>query len=435
MIRRILREPFIRLYWFTQALLARLAAFKPPFRKINLLRQTIKSEFTTTSMETEGRKGLKICFISSYPPNHARLSEYAKNLVTELANRPAIEKLNLLTDQINNTKEKLPENSKINVVRTWKEDHPLSILGVMIQVLKLKPDMVHFSIGFQSFGKSRISNFTGLSLVFLCRLCGLKVIVLLHNLAELVDLEKVKQKPSFANKAGIMVATRLILSASRVVVMVKSYRDYLKKHYKNKGILFIPHGNMSHNCGSIDPEDKVILMFGHMGPFKGLPTLLRAFEKITKERNDVQLIIAGADHPNFPGYLGGFIKNTPPKVVFMGYVPEKDLCKVFGLADVVVTPYLLATGTSGVFHLACGFGKPVVSSNLPEIRELLEDGASALLIPPGDADTLKSAILKVLNNKEVANKMAKQNLEFAQKERLSVVAKLYEETYLELLKI
>ncbi len=355
--------------------------------------------------------------------------------MAELANRPAIDQMNVLTDQISSSNGGLPENPKVKVVRVWKQDHPLSILGVIGHLLKLKPDVVHFSIGFQSFGKSRISNFTGVSLVFLCRLCGFKVIVLLHNLAELVDLEKVKQKPNFTNKAGIIVATRLILSASRVVVMVKSYKDYLRKHYKNNRILFIPHGSMNHNCPSIYPENKIVLLFGHMGPFKGLPTLLRAFEKITKERNDIQLVIAGANHPNFPEYIDEFVKKAPPKVIFTGYVPEKDLCKVFGLADVVVTPYLLATGTSGVFHLACGFGKPIVSSDLPEIRELVADGASALLVPTDDAEALKDAIFKVLNNKEVARKMVKKNLEFAQKERLSIVAQVYEETYLELLKI
>jgi len=83
---------------------------------------------------------------------------------------------------------------------------------------------------------------------------------------------------------------------------------------------------------------------------------------------------------------------------------------------------------------ACGFGKPVVSSNLPEIKELLDDGASALLVPPGDTDALKNAILKVLDNKDVAFKMAEPNLEFAQKERLSIVAQVYEETYLKVLK-
>jgi glycosyltransferase involved in cell wall biosynthesis len=402
-----------------------------PFNK---WRQPLKGKFTAASLVKNGKNGLHVCFISSYPPNKARLSEYAQNLVTELASRSAIDQITVLTDQTSNQKEQLPENSKIKVVRIWKQDNFLSILGVMVQILKIKPDIIHFSIGFQSFGQSRISNFAGLSLIFLCRVCRLKVLVLLHNLASLVDLEKVKQKPTFTNKAGIMIATKLILSATRVVVMVKYYADYLKKHYNNKGILFIPHGSMSHNCPSIDPPEKVVLLFGHIGPFKGLPTLLSSFEKITKERNDIQLVVAGTSHPNFPGYLDEFIKKAPSKVVFTGYVPEENLCKVFGMADVVVTPYMLATGTSGVFHLACGFGKPVVSSDLPEILELVEDGASAILVPPNNAEALKDAILEVLNNKEKAAKMAEQNLKFAQKERLSNIAKIYEETYFELLK-
>ena len=173
----------------------------------------------------------------------------------------------------------------------------------MIQVLKLKPDVVHFSIGFQIFGKSRIANFMGLSLVFLCRLCGFKVVVLMHNLGELVDLEKVKIKPSFVNKAGILVATKLILSASRVVVMVKSYANYLKNHYNTERVLFISHGSQEYGCVSIDPEKKVVLLFGHMGPSKGLPIMLNAFQKIIEERSDVQLVVAGADHPSYPGYV------------------------------------------------------------------------------------------------------------------------------------
>jgi glycosyltransferase involved in cell wall biosynthesis len=390
-------------------------------------------ELGATSLVGGGRKGLRICFISSYPPNHARLSEYAKNLVTELAKSPAIDKMHLLTDQTTSSKGTLPENSKINIVRVWKQDNLVSILGVMVQVLKLKPDVVHFNIGFQIFGKSRVANFTGLSLVFLCRLCGFKVVVLMHNLGELVDLEKVNVKPSFVNKAGIRVTTRLILSASRVVVLVKSYADYLKKHYRNKGVLFIPHGSRGNGCVSIDPEEKVILMFGHMGPSKGLAIMLSAFEKITKERSDVQLVVAGADHPNFPGYLEGFIKKAPSKVVFTGYVPEEDLSRVFGRAELVVTPYLVALGTSGVFHLACGFGKPIVSSDLPEIREIVNDGASAILVPPGDVDALKDAILKVLFDSKMATSMGEQNLRFARKESWNIVAEAYEKAYMELL--
>ena len=398
-----------------------------------MLTKTVKSGYTTTRFVAGGKPGLRVCFISSYPPNHARLSEYAKNLVTELANRPAIYKLNLLADKIDSSKGKLRENPKVEVLRVWRKDSPLSILGMMIQILKLKPDVVHFSVGLQSYGRSRLANLTGLSLVFLCRLCRFRVVVLLHNLGETMDLEKAKVKPSLANKTGILVATKLILSASRVVVMVRLYAEYLRKRYNHQGVLYIPHGSSVSDCLSTDSEEKVVLMFGHMGPSKGLPIMLQAFEKLMKERKDVQLVIAGTDHPNYPGYLDEFVKTAPPQVVFLGYVPEEDLSRVFGMAKVVVTPYLVALGTSGVFHLACGFGKPVVSSDLPEIREIVADGASALLVPPGDVDALKDAILQVLFNKEIAAKMCEQNLKFAQKERWSIVAEAYEEAYLELL--
>jgi glycosyltransferase involved in cell wall biosynthesis len=248
-----------------------------------------------------------------------------------------------------------------------------------------------------------------------------------------VDLKEVGAKPSFVNRAGILVATRMILSASRVVVMVRSYAEYLRNHYGHKGVFFIPHGASLDKCLTVDPEDKVVLMFGHMGPCKGLPIMLQAFEKILKEKREVQLVIAGSNHPNFPGYLDEFVKSSPSNVVFMDYVPEENLPQVFGMADLVVTPYLVPLGTSGVFHLACGFGKPIVSSDLPEIREIVNDGASAILVPIGDVDALKNAILMVLFDRKMADSMCEQNLKFARKESWSKVAEAYEKAYMELI--
>ncbi len=376
---------------------------------------------------------MRICFISSYPPNRARLSEYAKSLVNELANRPAIDKVYVLADTIDGSKNRLREGSKVEVLRVWKADNSFSILSIIPQILRLKPDVVHFNVHFQSYGRKRHVNFIGLSLVFLCRLLGLRVVASVHNLGEKVDLEKVRLKPSLLNRVGILVATKLILSASKVVVTVRSYAKYMRRRHGLKGVLYIPHGTSANGCLSIDPDEKVVLMFGHMGPSKGLPIMLKAFEELMKKKSDVKLVVAGSSHPNFPAYLDEFVKAAIPKVTFLGYVREENLAEVFGMADVVVLPYLTATGTSGVFHLACGYGKPVVSSDLPEIRELVAEGASALLVPPSDAGALKDAILKVLFNGEIAAKMSEQNLMFAQREQWSIVAEAYEKTYLELL--
>ena len=375
--------------------------------------------------------GLKVCFVSSYPPNRARLSEYAENLVTELAKQPNIEKIIVLADKAQDAQPAL-KNPKIEVIRAWTVDKPLSIFRILYYAKKFRPDVLHFNVHFQSYGKKRLANFVGFLLVPLSRLLGLKTVVLLHNLGEKVDLRKVNMNPSFVNRAGIQVATKMLLSAQTTVVPVQSYKRFITTQHHKTNVKYIPHGTTAYSDPGTMHKEKRILMFGHMGPSKGLPIVIEAFRKISQEHRNTALIVAGNSHPNYPAYLDSFKKTAPVNTRFLGYVPEQKLSTVFESADVVVLPYLTATGTSGVFHMACGYGKPVVASDLPEIRELVNLGASALLVPSGDADALKKALLEALFNEEIASKMSLHNLFFAKKENWNTVAKAYTDIYITL---
>jgi glycosyltransferase involved in cell wall biosynthesis len=377
---------------------------------------------------------LRVCFVSSYPPNRARLSEYAENLVKALCSRDAIDELYLLVDKSSYPTEDTSENPKIKIHRIWQANSLCSILKVMKFIFKLKPDVVHFNVSFQSFGNSKLTNLSGLSLILLCRLFGFKVIAAVHTFADMADLEKFNIKPTVINKVGIFVATKIILSAQNVVVLVKGYGDSLKYRYGHKGVLFIPHGTTVVTGPSVDSPQKTILLFGHMSPHKGLPLMLDAFKKIQTEKSNVRLIVAGTNHPNFPNYLQQFIKTHISDVEFTGYIPQDKLGTVFEQANVVVLPYNAAPGTSGVFHIACGYGRPVVASDLPELRELVNDGAAAILVPASDVEALKDAIISVLFDDAVASKMSKQNLVFALRESWGAVAKAYEDAYFALLK-
>jgi glycosyltransferase involved in cell wall biosynthesis len=377
---------------------------------------------------------VRICLVSSYPPNRARLSEYAQNLVAALASRPAIDTLYLLVDKSSRPESALPKDPKVKVLRVWKPDNFLSVLSVMRYILKLRPDIVHFNVSFQSFGKNKLTNFTGLSLILLSRLFGFRVIAGVHTLGEMTDLEKFHLKPSLLNRAGILITTKIILSAQSVVVLVRSYAEFLKKRYGHKGVQYIPHGTTVDDLElKTNNTEKAILIFGHMGPHKGLPLMLTAFERLSKERSNVKLLVGGSNHPNFPNYLDKFIKAHIPNVEFSGYIPQEKLEPFFKMAEVVVLPYNAAPGTSGVFHLSCGYGRPVVASDLPEIREIVDEGASAILVPSGDAEALKDAILLILSDEEIASKMSEQNLNFAKTETWTVVAKAYENAYRALL--
>lgn len=354
-------------------------------------------------------------------------------MLKEIANRPSISNIYVLADTVDDSKLVTAENPKIKVARVWTADDPVSIAAILWQIIKLKPDIVHFNVHFQSYGRTRVANFVGFSLIPLTKLFGFRTMVLLHNLGEKVDLEKVRLKPTFVNKVGILLATKLILTASSVVVTVRSYAQYLEKRYGHKRFQYIPHGTSVNTPTKTNHKEKIVLMFGHMGPSKGLPIMFQAFEDLSKERKDIKLVIAGNSHPNFPGYLEEIKKMAPPNAAFLGYIPENDIPKVFAIADVIVLPYSTATGTSGVFHFACGQGKPIVASALPEIKELLSEGASALLVPPGDPKALKEAILKIISDDHLAVEISRQNFEFAKREDWSTIARAYEKAYQNLL--
>ena len=378
---------------------------------------------------------LRVCFVSSYPPNKGRLSEYAQNLVRAVADRPAVDKVYVLADKVDDSQEELKGNSKIEVLRLWKPNSPVSIIGLFWHILRLRGDITHFNVHFQSYGKTRLANFAGFSLIPLSKIFGLKTVVLLHNLAEKVDLQKVRLKPSFVNKAGILIATRLILTASSVVVTVESYVHYLEARYGRKGVQYIPHGTSAPHRLSTNHKEKVLLFFGHIGPSKGLPILFSAYESLLEEVEDIKLVVAGDSHPNFPYYLREMKNVAPRGVDFVGYVREEEIAKIFSIADVVVLPYSAATGTSGVFHIACSYGKPIAATSLPEIEELVHKGACALLVPPGNHKALKEAILRIISNKRLAAKMSEQNLVFARKQEWPAVAEAYEKEYLRLLNL
>ncbi|MCH7760957.1 glycosyltransferase family 4 protein, partial [candidate division TA06 bacterium] len=77
-------------------------------------------------------------------------------------------------------------------------------------------------------------------------------------------------------------------------------------------------------------------------------------------------------------------------------------------------------------------GKPVISSDLPVIRELLRHNETAILFRPGDAGSLADAILYLINNPDIAQKIGKQLRihilkEYTWRRNAERIMKIYEE--------
>ncbi len=368
-------------------------------------------------------KRLSVCFVGCYPPTRGRLAEYSYYLIEELHKVPQIGNIEIIADTTDcYSTERI--NSKITLHRMWKADKPTSLLRLPLKILRLKPHVVHFNVHMAVFGRSRIANFIGLSLPFVCRLMGLKTLVTLHNITETIDVEKAGFKNTVLNRIGTFAAIRLLTFASVITLTVKSYLRIFEGRYKCKKALWIPHGTWetNQNNGNSHLKHKRILYIGHTGPYKDLKLLFGAFSKLCQRRKDVKLIVAGASHPNYPGFLEEFKSvNSKGKVEFTGYVPDDKLPSLFEKACMVILPYYTCTGTSGVAHLASSYGVPIIATDLPEFRELADDGCG-IVLSLHNPESLAKRMEQVLDDSDLSSQLVRRNLLFAQKRTWDKIA-------------
>ncbi len=141
----------------------------------------------------------------------------------------------------------------------------------------------------------------------------------------------------------------------------------------------------------------VLLFFGFVRPYKGLEYLIQALRIVRKER-DARVLVVGEFWTSLE-YYQHFAHEfgVEDSIVWVDrYVPDEDLGAYFGLASVVVLPYVSAT-QSAVVQLAFGFGKPVITTRVGGLQEVVKDGHNGLVVPPQDEEALAAAILRFLD--------------------------------------
>jgi glycosyltransferase involved in cell wall biosynthesis len=239
---------------------------------------------------------------------------------------------------------------------------------------------------------------------------------------------------------GLRIATHLLLRADAMCVTLRSYERILRTHYGARNVHHIPLGAYGLPEYLPYPSDDVpddILFFGCAAPFKGLTTLLDAYALVQRWRPRVSLTIAGADHPRFPGYLAELQaamrarNGTGPTCVrWLGPQTEAQLRSVFARARVVVLPYTATTGTSSVLHRAAAVGRPVLASDLPDLRAASdEEGLLAGYVPPGDPRALAGALEALLADRPRQAAWAQHNLEMMRRMTLDQTCARYLELF------
>ncbi|MFA6469644.1 MAG: glycosyltransferase family 4 protein [Bacteroidota bacterium] len=159
-------------------------------------------------------------------------------------------------------------------------------------------------------------------------------------------------------------------------------------------------------------DEKVILFFGYIRPYKGLHVLIDAM-KILKTRMNVRLLVCGeyyGDEEKYRAHMDSAGINDCTTVI-SDYIPNEKVHLYFSAADVVVQPYISAT-QSAIAQIAYFFSSPIIATNVGALPEVVIHEKSGLIVPPNDPEALANAIQRFYDEK-----MEHQLMEGAHEER------------------
>ena len=253
---------------------------------------------------------------------------------------------------------------------------------------------------------------------------------------EQVDLEnagftKNKLLQSIYNFIGTTL-TKFVLASDILAVTISKYVTTLEQKYKVKNVALIPHGAFEtppEPDFKLPEGPKQVMAFGKFGTYKKVEILIEAVEEIRARSNaDIEIVIAGTDSPNTPGYLDEMKQKYShvPQIRFTGYVAEEDVPKIFGESAVTVFPYTSTTGSSGVLHQAGSYGNAVALPDLGDLSVLVkEEGYVGEFFDAHDTSSLANAIEKIITDDSYRIQLAKQNYRAACSLPMSDITQMY----------
>ena len=329
--------------------------------------------------------------------------------------------------------EEMPVNVPVHVIKGPRDPFfRLNISpwtsGEMKEIIKKGDfDVVHAHHAFARMPLSALS---------IARDLDIKGILTTHTISLLPDYEYLWSPLSY----GYPVYRIMLSRADEIIAVSDSARRFIS-HFTDVPVRVIPNGVDTSRFRKMDRDEArgfmgfgdepFFLYVGRLVTKKGLFTLLLAFRDVLKEIPKAKLRIAGKG--KLKPVLSSMSKvlGINGNVEFLGYVPDDALNPLFSSADVFVLPSSFGESFGIVILEAMASGTPVIGTKVGGIEEILEDGKYGVLVHPSDPSELACAMISMMSDRDIQEKIVKRALQKVRKEYdwkvvAKKVMKLYE---------
>ena len=284
----------------------------------------------------------------------------------------------------------------VPVYRNIDPRKPIQALKIYRTIKRSKPEVIHILL-------SGMSSESFLAIKLL-HYSGIPMVCTLHDTA--------LHPGDFSKLHHVWFQLKVMELCSRIIVHGQHMVGDLIKYYgfDERSIDVVPHGNYNiyfstDGLGAdTTPEKSGVLFFGRMKKYKGLDILIQAAEIAAREVPDLKIRVAGrGDELDL---LLEELEKRPYFEVHNRFITSSEVSDFFALSSLVVIPYIEAS-QSGPLHVAYSYGRPVVATRVGAIPESLTHGREGLLVPPNNPEALARAMIKLLQDPQLARQMGK----------------------------
>jgi glycosyltransferase involved in cell wall biosynthesis len=181
----------------------------------------------------------------------------------------------------------------------------------------------------------------------------------------------------------------------------------------------------------LQPTHRVIGFVGRLVREKGIAELLEAFRVIRAAVPEAVLLLVGPHDPDKRDAIAPELldaANPSSGILSAGY--RHDMPGLYALMDVFVLPSH-REGLPQTLMEACAMGLPIVTTDVRGCREVVADGQTGVVVPPGDSAAIAAAVLRLLQDAELAarlgrNAMARARAQFDERTVLARLDTIYD---------
>lgn len=200
---------------------------------------------------------------------------------------------------------------------------------------------------------------------------------------------------------GVVAVSRAI--HERIVNVAGIPRERIKVIHNGLDLSVMPRPSFTEKDAPAAWRCPVIGTLGHLSQKKGQRVFLQAVKILIARGLDAEFVVLGDGPDRLALRTLADELNVTKRVTFTPHTVSGQL----GQLDVLVEPSL-QEGLGMSVMMAMATGVPVVATGVGGLYDLIEDGATGVMVPAGDAEALADAIWRLLKNGAERREMAKQ---------------------------